>query len=393
MDRHDLSRSLSAGLDEAVSAGLPGVVAAVTVAGETVFEGAAGVRAAGSAQPMTVDTVLVIASMTKAITGAAAMQLVEQGRLSLDRPAGEVLADLADVPVLDGFDADGTPRLRSALRPITLRHLLTHTSGFVYDMWSADLTKYLEATGTPSFTTLRKDAFRVPIMFDPGDRWDYGIGIDWVGLLVEEVTGQTLGAYCAQHLFGPLEMRSTAFAPTPDMAGRAASVHVITPDGCVALPPTQAEAPEFEMGGGGLLSTAGDYLRFTNMILNGGVLDGNRVLQPETVAEMSRNNIGDVEVASLTSVNPGLTCDVDLFPGQVAKYGLSFIINTERSAQGRPAGSLGWAGLANSYYWIDPVNRLCAVWATQLFPFASPMATEHLHRFETTIYDHLPSAA
>ena len=373
-------------LDAAVESGLPGVVAAVSVDGATVFEGSAGLRTAGVPGAMTTDTVFAIYSMTKAITGAAAMQLVEQGRLSLDDPAGAVLPDLDNVPVLEGFADGGSPVLRNARTPITLRHLLTHTSGFVYDMWNADFAKYVEVSGTPSLGTLTKAALRVPAMFEPGSRWEYGTGIDWAGLLVEAASGQTLGEYCRQNIFDPLGMGSTGFDPTPEMATRRASLHLSIPGGFVPYELPKPAAPEFEMGGGGLLSTVHDYLRFANMILNGGSLNGVRVLAESTVAEMRRNAIGDIAVQPLKSANPVMTCDVDFYPDTTCKWGLSFLINTERSPQGRPANSLSWAGLANSYFWIDHVNRVCGVWATQVLPFMAPVAIEGFRNFESAFY-------
>jgi methyl acetate hydrolase len=374
-------------LDAAVAAGLAGVVGSVTVDGHTVYEGAAGVRTAGDPTPMSPDTVLAIYSMTKAVTAAAAMQLVERGALALDAPADEVLADLGDAQVLEGFDAADRPVLRPARSRITLRQLLTHTSGHVYGgLFNAPLDRYAQATGTPTVFTLQKAALRVPLAFDPGTRWEYGTGIDWAGLLVEEVSGTTLGRYCAEHLFEPLGMIDTGFEPTPSMAARLASVHVPTPDGLVPFALPAPEAPEFEMGGGGLLSTVGDYQRFANAILRGGELDGVRVLAPETVAEMSRNSIGDISVEPLRSANPGFTLDADFFPGQRCTWGLSFLINTEPTPQGRPAGSLAWAGLANTYQWIDPVHRVSGVWGTQLFPFFHPTAIEGFRAFETAVY-------
>jgi methyl acetate hydrolase len=383
------SAALQRTLTDAVAAGLPGTVASVTIDGATVFEGASGARAAGGDAPMAIDTAIAIFSMTKAITATAAMQLVERSKLSLDAPIGDVVADLRDLQVLDGFDSDGSPRLRPARTALTLRHLLTHTSGYVYDMWNGEFVQYAAASGTPSFATLQKAAVRVPLMFDPGERWEYGIGIDWSGLVVEAVTGTTLGRFLAAELFGPLGMRDTTFAPDAALAARLASLHLTTPNGAVPFSMPAPEAPEFEMGGGGLVSTVRDYQRFMNMILQGGELDGVRVLNPATVGLMSHNAMGPLRVKPLLTVNPMLTEDVDFFDGVPASWGLSFIINEEPTKQGRPAGSLGWAGLANSYYWIDPVNRVCGVWATQLFPFFSPPAIAGFRAFERAVYDSL----
>jgi len=217
-------------LDNVISSGTqagaaPGVVAIVVNREETLWEGAAGERAAGSGTPMTTDTVGAIFSMTKAVTGAAAMQLVEQGKLELDAPAGEVCPWLHEVEVLDGFDDSGTPILRPPKSPVTLRHLLTHTSGFTYELWNANEARWKEKTGALSLFTLENKALQTPLAFDPGTQWEYGTGIDWVGKMIEAVSGMTLGEYFAQHITGPLGMADTAFAHTPSMLERAAAVH------------------------------------------------------------------------------------------------------------------------------------------------------------------------
>ncbi len=383
---------LSLALDAALAAAapdLPGIVAAVSIGDDIVYQNAVGVRRLGEAQAMTVDTVLAIFSMTKAVTGAAAMQLVETGKIDLDAPAGTYLDDLLAPQVLDGFGRDGSPQLRPARAAVTLRNLLTHSSGFVYDIWDAKMTRYVAQTQTPSLFTLRKEALRVPLAFDPGTRWEYGVGIDWTGLMVEAVSGQTLGDYCQENLFGPLAMTSTSFAPTPSMATRMASLHARLADGLAPLDLPPPENPEFEMGGGGLFATVGDYLRFTRMILNGGVLDGQRVLAEATVAEMGRNNMGDLVVEPMMSSNPMFSCDAEFFPGLRSTWGLSFLINESVTAQGRPAGSLAWAGLANSFYWIDRVNRVCGVWGTQVLPFFDPAALAGFRAFETALYRNL----
>ncbi len=260
------------------SGSLPGVaVAAVFPDGEVVST-AAGVRDIASGTAMHPDSIVWIASMTKAITATAVMQQVEQGKLSLDAPIGSVLPQLANAQVLDGFAADGTPRLRPARAAITLRHLLTHSSGFVYDMWNADMARYLEVTGKPGIISCTNAALDLPLVFDPGAAWDYGIGIDWAGKAVEAVSGKTLGTYLAENLFAPLGMRDTGFRITDDQRGRLARVHARTPDGVITTDFEISQTPEFEMGGGGLYATVSDYLRFARMILGGGALDGTRVL-------------------------------------------------------------------------------------------------------------------
>ena len=372
-------------LKRATDAGdVPGVVVAAATAEGPIFAGGSGVRDTTSGTPMTADTVVWIASMTKAVTGACAMQLVEQGRLSLDGPIATVLPELGKVQVLEGFAADGSPRLRPARRPITLRHLLTHTSGFVYDIWNPEMGRYLEATGTPGIISCANAALSIPLVFDPGERWDYGIGIDWAGKAVEAVSGQRLGAYMQQNLLRPLGMADTGFKIGPAQRQRLAKVHNRTPSGFEATDTELPQDPEFEMGGGGLYSTAGDYLRFTRMILNGGTLDGTRVLARETVATMSANAMGDLVCRALKTAAPPFSNDVDFIDSM--KWGLSFLINPQPMPTGRSAGSLAWAGLANSYYWIDPVRQVTGVYATQLLPFFDEKAARLFQDFETAVY-------
>jgi methyl acetate hydrolase len=373
-------------LSAAIAAGrVPGVAATVGNADGVLYEGAFGERSIETGAPMTADTVVWIASMTKAITGAVAMQQVERGQLSLDAPAGEICPFLGEVQVLDGFAADGEPILRPPKRPVTLRHLLTHSAGFAYEIWNADYVTYMERTGAPSIFGCVNEGLKMPLVFDPGDRWEYGINIDWVGKMVEAVTGRDLGAVMRTELFEPLAMDATGFEITPAQRERLAAVHLRGPDGVGHLGFEMPQEPEFWMGGGGLYSTVGDYLRFTRMILRGGELDGNRVLRTDTIAEMCRDSLGAPCVAPLTSIHP-FSNDATFYPGMTLKWGLSFLINTEDTPEGRSAGSLAWAGLANSYYWIDPVKNVTGVMATQLFPFADIEALALFQEFETAVY-------
>jgi CubicO group peptidase (beta-lactamase class C family) len=342
---------------------------------------------------MTPDSVFWIASMTKAITAAAAMQLVEQGKLSLDAPIGKVLPDLAAPQVLEGFDAKGEPKLRPARSPITLRQLMTHTAGFCYDIWNGDMATYIEKAGIPSFTTCKNDALKTPITTDPGTRWEYGINIDFVGKAVEAVSGKRLDAYLRDHVFTPLGMNDTGFKLTESMRKRLVGMHARAPDGPLAPIAFELEQdPEFHMGGGGLYGTAGDYIKFTQMILNKGRGNGNQVLKPETVAMMAQNHIGELVVSKMTSAAPIYSNDVDLFPGIVKKWGLSFLINTAKTAEGRSAGSLAWAGVANTYFWIDPVRDVAGVILMQVLPFFDPKCLEAFAGFERGVNAGLDAA-
>ncbi|MCP3419122.1 beta-lactamase family protein [Bradyrhizobium brasilense] len=366
---------------------IPGVVAIAATGKDVSYEGAFGQRDLSKSDPMTADSVFWIASMTKAVTSAGAMQLVEQGKLSLDEPIGKLLPDLAAVQVLDGFDAKGEPQLRPAKKPITLRQLMTHTAGFAYDMWDGNLGKYLEKTGTPGIITCLNAALKTPIMTDPGTRWEYGTNIDFVGKAVEAASGKKLDAYLRDNMFAPLGMSDTAFKISDDMRKRLVGMHARGEDGTLAAIPFELEQnPEFHMGGGGLYSTAADYIKFCQMILNKGKGNGNQVLKAETVATMGQNHIGELTVGKMTTALPMYTNDVDLYPDIVKKWGLSFLINTAKTPEGRSAGSLAWAGLANTYYWIDPSRDVCGVILTQLLPFADKHSLEAFAGFEKGIY-------
>ena len=369
------------------SGDVPGVVAVATNRNGTIYEGGFGSRVLGEPAEMTPDTVVWIASMTKALTGTAAMQLVEQGKLALDRPASDVVPALSEVVVLEGFDADGQPRTRAPKRAITLRHLLTHTAGFGYEFWNADVVRYQQVKDLPPIISCQNATLQLPLHFDPGDRWEYGINIDWAGKMVETVSGKKLGAYLSEQVFGPLGMTDTAFRITPAMRQRLAKIHQRGDDG--ALVPTDTEIPqdpEFEMGGGGLYGTAGDYLKFVRMILNQGRAGSEQVLKPETVELMSRNAMGDCKVTMLYTVAPALSHDAEFFPGMPKGWGLTFMINNEQAPTGRSAGSLAWAGLANTYFWIDPTRGLGGVYATQVLPFADPKALPLFFEFEKAVY-------
>jgi methyl acetate hydrolase len=369
------------------SKAMPGIVAVAATGKGIVYEGAFGKRELGKDAPMTVDSVVWIASMTKAITGTAAMQLVERGKLSLDRPAGEVVTALSSAKVLEGFDAAGQPRLRAPRRPITLRHLMTHTAGFAYEIWRPEIAQYQSATNTPGITTCANAALTTPLLFDPGDRWEYGINIDWVGKMVETVSGQKLDRYFEDNIFGPLGMKDTSFKISPSQRARLASVHQRDEKG--ALAPIEfalPENPEFLMGGGGLYGTARDYLTFTQMIVQGGTLGGAQLLRRETVDLMAQNQIAPLDIPYIKTAAPGLSNDVDLFPGMRKGWGLSFLINMQDAPTGRTAGSLAWAGLANTYFWIDRTKRVSGVFLSQLLPFYDKTTIDLFGKFETEVY-------
>jgi CubicO group peptidase (beta-lactamase class C family) len=369
---------------------VPGVVAVAATDQGVVYEGAFGKRELGKDAPMTLDTVVWIASMTKAMTATAAMQLIERGKLKLEQLASELVAELASPQVLEGFDMSGQPHLRPARRPMTVRHLLTHTAGFTYDIWCVLMGQYQTYASIPEISTCQNAALMTPLLCDPGERWEYGISIDWLGKIVEAVSDQRLDRYLAENICQPLGMHDTAFQMSPSMRARLAAVHQRGDDG--SLQPTAMELPqepEFHMGGGGLYSTARNYLAFTQMLLHRGTFNGNQILRPETVALMSQNHIGDLNVTELKTVAPSLSNDANFWPGMACKWGLSFLINAERTPQGRSAGSLAWAGLANTFFWIDPIKRVTGVYLTQILPFFDHKAIGLFRDYETAVYQSL----
>ncbi len=389
-DRQDID----AVLRRATDAGeVPGVVALAASGDGAFYEGAFGLRDLAQGTAMTLDTVFRIFSMTKAVTSVAAMQLVEQGKLTLDGPVPDIDPALSAPQVLEGFDPSGAPRLRPARHPITLRRLLTHTAGFSYERWNAGTVRYVAATGMPSASTGKRAALRLPLAFDPGERWEYGINLEWAGLLVEAASGQTLDAYVRQHIFGPLGMADTGYQATPGQRARQASLHQRQADGSLQPQPLETPStPEFWPGGSGLYSTASDYMTFLRALLHGGALGGARILRPETVALMGRNHIGAIEAGILKTTAPASSTDVDFFPGASLKWGLATMINMQPGPNGRSAGTLTWAGLANTHYWIDPARHVVGVLMTQVLPFGDPPAMRLYGRFERAVYDALDDA-
>ena len=354
-------------LETAIAQGkLPGAVAMLSTRDGETYARAFGMADATSGRPMAIDTPFQIASMTKAVVSVGAMQLVERGTLALDAPIGELLPDLANPQVLTGFAADGTPELRPANRPITLRHLLTHTSGLGYAFVQPEILRWFEHAGMAEIGS--RAAITMPLLFHPGERWEYSVATDWAGLAIEAATGSTLGAYLSEHVFQPLGMGATGFLPA--LPTKASQVHVRTPEDGLATIAMYLGGGEFDSGGGGLVSTAPDYTRFVRTILRGGELDGARVLRAETVAEMSRNQVAPLKAGAIGTAMPELAPAFDPFPEQHSGWGLGFLINPDPGRDGRSAGSLSWAGIFNSYYWIDPAADVAGVFMAQMSPYA-----------------------
>lgn len=367
---------------------VPGVVAMITDREGNIYEGAAGERTLGHGEPMTLDATFALFSTTKAITGTAVLQCVEEGLLDLDAPAATYVPDIGELKVLDGFDAGGDPVLREPKRDITTRMLLLHTAGFGYDFFNESYNRLSQEHGQPSVITCSKAALTTPLLFDPGEKWEYGTNIDWAGQVVESIRGQRLGDVMRERIFEPLEMTDMAFTMSPSMKDRLAPIHQRESDGSLTpligfeLP---AE-PEVHMGGHGLHGTVGDYMKFIRMWLNDGAGTSGRVLSPETVAAAVQNGLEGQHVGLLPGVLPTLSNDAEFFPGVPKGWAYSFMTNEEVAPTGRPAGSLAWAGLANLYYWIDRQTGVGGFWATQILPFADPGSINGYLEFETAVY-------
>jgi CubicO group peptidase (beta-lactamase class C family) len=268
-----------------------------------------------------------------------------------------------------------------------LRHLLTHTAGFTYDWSNPNISRYVQGTGMPLTSSGKRTALCQPLAFDPGEKWEYGINIDWVGRIIETVSGQTIEAYLREHVCGPLGMTDTGFAPTPEQRTRLAPVHQRQADG--ALVPTTFDLPvdpEFHGGGGSLYSTGRDYLTFLQMLLRDGSLNGARILLPETVALINQNQVGDLQAGRLLSIVPERAHDFELFPGMKVRWGLAYMLNLEPGPDGRSADSGSWAGIFNSYYWLDPARQVAGVILAQFLPFADPAMLRLYGQFERGVY-------
>ena len=364
--------------------GIPSVVAMVTDAHGILYQGAFGRRDGESETPVALDTFFSIASMTKPITSTAAMQLVEQGKITLDEPVARVLPQLGSMQVLTGFDAAGKPVLRPARTPITLRHLLTHTSGFAYNTWHEGMWKYTQSNPLPPGAV----APLVPLMFEPGTSWQYGYSTDWTGRVVEAISGLTLEQYFERNILQPLGMAETSFIFDNSKFERLVGRYQRTPEGRFQPAPRVRPMPPADFnGGGGLYSTAGDYIKFVQAILRGGLVGAKtEILKGQTVDLMMQNHIGTLTAGKLKSFLPNLSADVDTAPGGADKWGLGFLINPERRRGGRQPGSLTWAGIFNTYFWIDPRRGIGGVIMMQYLPFFDSQAIGLLTDFERAVY-------
>jgi len=346
--------------------------------------------AAGAARA---DTMFRNASMTKAPATVGALQLVEQGRLDLDATVESILPEFAQLQVLDGFDGD-VPRLRAPASRATVRQLMTHTSGCGYTFTNADLRRYVQLTGAPDLLSGLKASMMGPLARDPGTLWEYGVSTDWLGFVVEAVSGQTLDVYLREHLYEPLGMHDTTFSPSAEQTSRLLALRFRAADGSLtSLDLDVPAAPEWSSAGHGSYGTIGDYGRFIRAMLRDGELDGERVLRAETVERAFSDHLRGVPLPTLMkSANPVLTNDVPALA--VAQgWGLGFHLLQQDIPGARSSGTGDWAGLFNCYYWIDRAAGLGAALMTQVLPFFDMRIVQVLLGLEAETYGQLGGAA
>jgi methyl acetate hydrolase len=327
------------------------------------------------------EAIFAIASMTKPITSVAAMQLVEAGKIKLDEPAATYLPELAAVRVLD----NGT--LRPPKTPLTVRQLLTHTAGFGYEFMRKELFDLVAKKQLPSMMAGGDAFLGAPLLHDPGTRWEYGINTDWLGRLIETVSGRSLEVYFRENIFTPLQMADTYFDVPAGKQARIVGRSQRRADGGLdAQPALPAKPSTFLSGGGGLFSTAPDYLRFVRAMMAGGQLDGRRVLSPQSVAEMRKNQIGDLTLRPFSSVLPQLAVDGAALPGALDKFGLGFAVNSQTTDTPRGRNTMVWAGIYNTHFWIDTENQIGAVLMSQMLPGGDPIALKLVEDFDRRVY-------
>ena len=383
VDRTALDRILADAVD---SGAVPHVAAIAADADGVLYEAGFGPRVTGQDGQVTQGTEFAIMSMTKIIATVAALQLVEQGRLDLDAPVDSYCPEFAEVQVLEGWDGD-KPRLRAPATRATVRHLVTHTSGLTYWFWNADVTKYEQVTGIPNVVPGRIDAFKAPMVADPGSRFVYGINTDWLGRVIEAVTGKGLDVVVKEGVTGPLGMDGTSFTLTPGQTAARAAVHVKDDSGrwFDAGDIVNRTDPDWWAGGHGLYSTPRDYIRFERALLRGGELDGTRILAATTVDEAFRNQIGELDFpAEIPSVDPASSGPLNLGPGY--KWGYGLLLNTADIPGRRRAGTGAWAGLFNTHFWIDRASGICASIYSSSLPFVTPEALQLYLGYETALY-------
>jgi methyl acetate hydrolase len=373
------SSGIDAVLQQAVDSGaVPNVVGVAADDEGVIYAGAVGPRAVGGDEPVNTDSVFRIASMTKMICTVAALQQRDRGNLHFDAPVDAYCPDFAAVKVLDG-GGDHKPSMRAPASRATVKQLVTHTAGLAYGFWNASIRRWEAATEG-------SNVFAAPMVADPGTRFEYGINVDWLGRVVEAASGQSLDAYFAEHIFAPLGMSSTAFLLDGEQRARCVPVHIKDEGGAwVTTDIDWDQHPDYWAGGHGLYSTPRDFLQFQQMLLGDGTFHNTTILDRSSVQEAFTNQIGDLWFpAEIPTADPATSNDFVAGPGM--KWGWGLLLNTSERPGMRSVGSGAWAGLFNTYFWVDPSTRITGALYTQSLPFVTPDTLQVYADFERALY-------
>jgi CubicO group peptidase (beta-lactamase class C family) len=386
-DNDRLSR-YEAAARQAIDGGwVPGAVAIVGNGARIFHQSAIGSSNRSDGRPHTLDDVFMLASMTKAVSSVAGAQLLEQGRFTLDQPAEELLPEIASHQVITGFDDNDRPILRPARRKVTMRHLFTHTSGHSSDVWNYNTKHYAEVLGLPPIPSCKVAAFDLPLTFDPGTGWEYGVATDFLGKIIEKLSGMRLEEYFKTQIFEPIGMAWTSFVMGPRQLEQLVPVRGKAGRGDIKVLDFQiSQTPEMYMAGAGLYGTAGDYFKFLQMLLNKGAAANGRILRPETIDLMFRNHIGDIALPPLKTVIPSASADLVLDEPRGSKWSLCAHTNLTDISGRRRAGSQFWGGLASSYYWVDPESGIAGLIMMSYLPYADQDGLDLFEALERDAY-------
>ena len=378
-------------LNRAVDSGqFKSLAASVASSDQILFEHACGTRDLEGTQPMLMDSIISIASMTKLVTTIAALQLQEKGLIGLDITADKYISDLTNPKILSGFQLNGSPKFRNATRAPTIRELMTHTSGYVYPWWNKD-AKAASSIGLYGSLDSENTLLNTPLAFEPGTKWEYGIGIDILGKIIERITKKDLMSYFKKNIFEPLNMLDTSYALNSNALNRSTTIMTRKNNELVAdsaYQPTLCEKPDIESfrGGGGLYSTVQDYGCLLRALLNKGRLNGINILSSKTIEMMFQNQIADLKINDMRTQEPLLTNNLDLSFDAKAQWGLGLLLHDQGTQIGRSPGSGSWAGFFNSYFWVDLEKDICGIFATQILPFLDQPSMKVFVEFEKEVY-------
>ena len=371
---------------EASSKRVPGLSAMVSSQDKTIYKGHFGYSDLQGKKLVDDNSLFRIASMTKAVTSACIMQLIEKEKLSLETELKYFFPEVSAKKIIEGFDDQDQPIYSEPSNDILIKHLLSHSSGLGYEMWNKNISKLVEKGDLVSMMTNKKDFLDAPLLFNPGSSWEYGIGIDWLGVLVEEISGLNLQEYMKKNIFDPLEMKNTGYDLPSSEHARVAKVYNRTDEDFSEIPFGVSEKYEFYSGGGGLISNIDDYSTFLKIFLNAGKGNEAQILKEESVQTMLSSVNKEIKMKNLETSSPPLTEDMIIMAGIEKSWSPGFMINHETSQSGRPENSAGWAGLFNSFFWIDTQNNMVSVILMQMLPFLEKGCVETLEDFESSIY-------